>query len=228
MPRLFVGPKDVAYINDLTKELIKDVIGQKIYYYAVSILKTQVHPVYNEAVQKIFENPVALDVMAGQPAWTSKQDLFGREQTATLEILVQARDLLDKGLFLNEGDYFTYGIACYEVVSYLNLTNIFGQEEYDCAHKLVGKLARVGEFDPAQIFLPKEDKAGSFQDNDGIQKTFEQQRGLAEDSEGKPTGDVRQVRERLGEDMEAVALGEGPRKVAPVADGSTSTFSYDD
>ncbi len=36
MARLFVTPREVNFINDLTKELIKDVIGQKIYYYSIS------------------------------------------------------------------------------------------------------------------------------------------------------------------------------------------------
>lgn len=228
MPRLFVGYKDIAFINDLQKELIKDVVGQKIYYYAISTMASNIHPVYQESTNKIFENPVALDVLAGQPNWSTKAFKFGVEQTATLEIIVQARDLLDKHMTLNEGDYFTYGDAAFEIVSYLNLNNIFGQEEYESAYKIIGKLARPGEFDPAKVFPPRKDGPGTFDENEDIQKTFEQQRGLPEDSEGNPTGDVRQLKEILGEDMVEPALGEGPRKIIKDENGKSNRFSYDD
>ena len=33
MARLFVGQKEIDFFSDLTKEVIKDVAGQKIYYY---------------------------------------------------------------------------------------------------------------------------------------------------------------------------------------------------
>lgn len=229
MPRLFIGSKDVAFISDLAMELIKDVIGQKIYYYAISTMASNIHRVYQESTSKVFEAPVALDVLAGQPEWETKSFKFGVEQTAKVEIIVQARDLLDKNMTLNEGDYFTYGDAAFEIVSYLNLNNIFGQEEYESAYKIIGKLARPGEFDPARIFNPRKDIPGSFEDNDEVQKTFEQQRGLPEDSEGNPTGDVRQLNNILDkDDTVQPALGEGPRKVVVDENKRSNKFSYDD
>ena len=60
MARLFITPREVDYISDLTKEITKDVIGQKIFYYSVSMTKTAVHRVYDEAPNKIFENPKIL------------------------------------------------------------------------------------------------------------------------------------------------------------------------
>jgi len=225
MGRLFVGTKEIQFINDTVKELVKDVIGQRIFYYAISVKHTKVDPVYGEAVNKMFENPVALSVMAGQPNWETKQNIFGREATAKVEILVQARDLLDKGLNLNEGDYFTYGDAVFEVVSYLNMNNIFGLEEYESAYKLIGKLARVGEFDPAKVYNPTKDDGTK---ETGVEIDFEQQRGLPENSKHMPTGDVRQMRERLGDDMASPALGEKPVHFVPDESGKGNRFSYDD
>jgi hypothetical protein len=228
MSRLFIGSKDIAFISDTVKELVKDIIGQKIYYYAISTMATQIHPIYNESDRKMFENPVALDVLAGQPNWSTKANRFGVEQTAQIEIVIQAKDLLDKKMTLNEGDYFTYGDAAFEIVSYLNLNNIFGMEEYESAYKILGKLARVGEFDPDKLFLPRKEKQGSFEDQDEIQKTFEQQRGLPTDSQGNPTGDRRDLNEILGDDMVTPAFGEGAKKVDidPVTKKSTR-FIYE-
>jgi hypothetical protein len=49
------------------------------------------------------------------------------------------------------------------------------------------------------------------------EKTFVQQRGLEETEQGK-TGDYRELRDQLGDELAEVALGEGPRKVAPTPD----------
>ena len=69
MSKLFITSREIAFINDITKEVIKDIIGQYIFYYPISTLKTQIHPIYEEAVDKIFENPIKFEVLAGQPSW---------------------------------------------------------------------------------------------------------------------------------------------------------------
>jgi hypothetical protein len=129
-----------------------------------------------------------MDVLIGQPEWSVRDDRFGMEQAVKIEVMVQARDLLDKKMNPSEGDYFTYGDTVYEVVSFLNIGNIWGQEEYDSAYKLVGKQARPGEFQPPKIFPPRKSEGGAFEGDSGIQKEFEQQRGISVDSSGKPTG----------------------------------------
>ena len=52
MARLFITPREVDFISDLTKEINKDVIGQKIFYYKIREDLTNVHKVYEEAVDK--------------------------------------------------------------------------------------------------------------------------------------------------------------------------------
>lgn len=205
MPRLFVTQREIDFFNDIGKEVIKDINGQQIIYWPVSTLKTKIHPVYNEAVKKIFENPIRVDALVGQPNWETRMTQFGPEQYNKLEVFVQARDLMQKGIEISEGDYFTYGEQAYEIVSYVNMNNFFGQTEHDIGFKLIGLLAKNGEFNPQKFFKPISEEATPV-------VSFEQQRGLAENSEG-PTGDVRDVRERLGDDLAPIALGEGPRRV---------------
>ncbi len=225
MARLFIGPREIELINDWTKEYMKDVVGQKIFYYALSTMKTKVHPVYDEAVAKVFENPVVLPVMAGQPKWETRHNNFGMEQTVTIELYVQARDLIDKNLILSEGDFFTYGDAVFEVASNLGFNNIFGQEEYQVGYKLIGNLARPGQFDPKVFFPPQKDASGPYAQTP-VQKLFSQQRGLKENVEGA-TGDHRQMRERLKDDLAPIALGEGPRTVELAEDEKSSAFDTD-
>lgn len=207
MPRLFVTQKEIDFFNDIGKEIVKDVIGQQVIYWPVSTLKTKIHPVYNEAVKKIFENPIRIDALVGQPTWETRMTSFGPEQVNKLEVFLQARDINQKNIEVSEGDYFTYGEQAYEIVSYVNMNNFFGQVEHDIGFKIIGLLARAGEFNPQKFFQPTEDK------NIPEPTPFQQQRGLPANIDG-PTGDIRDVRERLGDDaLGPVALGEGPRKV---------------
>lgn len=226
MARLFITSREIHLINDLTKEFMKDVVGQTINYYPISSLKTKIHPVYEESVQKIFDNPIKLTVLAGWPDVEIKVNQFGLERTAQVEIFVQARDLIDKGFTIYEGDYFTFADQAFEVLSFTTLNNIFGQEEYEVGYKIFGRAANISDFDPKNFFPPNKDKSGPYAETE-VQINFEQQRGLPETSEG-PTGDKRQVRERLKDDMAEIALGEGPRVVGLDSDQNVSSFYNDE
>lgn len=210
MARLFIGPKEQAFINDITKEFTKDVVGQFIIYFPVSIIHTKVHAIYDEALEKIFENPIKLDVLAGQPNRTQTFNAFSLDSENTLELYIQARDLLDKGLDVYPGDYFIYGHDVFEVLTAVDLENIYGQPEYDKATKVTAKLARSGEFN-LQDLKNMLDVNKNFEQSNS-EKTYIQQRGLSETSEGA-TNDFREMRDRLGDDMADIALGEGPRQV---------------
>jgi len=211
MARLFVTPREIQFINDITKEFMKDINGQFIYYYPVSIMKTQVHPVYDEAVQKVFLAPIKLDVLVGQPDWETRFNVWGNEQINKLELHAHVRDLLDKGYTVEEGDFFLYGAGVFEVLKATTINNIFGQVEYDVGIKLTAKLVRKGQFDVNIFKKMLADSGVKFGDN-AVSKVWQQQRGLPDTMDGT-SGDRREMRERLGEDMEAPALGEGPRIV---------------
>ena len=201
----------MSFINDITKEFSKDVVGQFIVYYPISSLYTKTHKIYDESLEKIFENPIKLDVLAGQPDIKNLTDTFGVRVDSTVEVFVQPRDLIDKGLEIFPGDYFVYGDIAYEIISALYIENIYGQVEYDRAVKLTGRQAKVGEFDHRDL-LNTLSNAKDFENSD-VQKTFVQQRGLSENEQGT-TNDFRELRDRLGDDMADIALGEGPRKVS--------------
>lgn len=226
MPRLFFTSREAQFVNDLGKELISDIVGQFITYFPITTLKTRVHPVYEEAVKKIFENPIKLDVLVAQPKVKNTYNQFGMEQLTTLEVFVQARALIDKGFSVNEGDFFAYGTQIYEVSNYTFLNNLYGQVEYEVGYKILGNPARIGEFDP-QIFLtPTKDSIDAYIERN-VQKDFVQQRGFAENKEGL-TGDFREMRDRLKDDMPEIALGEGPREIRVDESEKSSTFYSDD
>lgn len=210
MSRLFITAREQQFISDITKEFVKDVVGQYVIYYPISTLLTNIHPVYEEAVEKIYENPFKLDVLAGQPNRETTWGSFGGDVHSKIEVLVQAKDLIDKGIELSAGDFFVFGNDVYECETVTNTENIYGQPEYDRAIKLTGRLARAGQFN-VDDFKQLLEQNKSFAEGQ-TQKKFVQQRGLSENEEGV-TNDKREIRERLGDNMADIALGEGPRKV---------------
>lgn len=225
MARLFITRKEIAFINDITKELIKDVIGQYIYYYAVDVERTQTHPVYQEAIKKVFKSPVKLDCLIGQPKKESVADIFGSSIDTTLELFLQARDLMDKDIKISEGDFFTYGDSAFEIVSYVQLSNLYGQEEYENGYKIIAKTVSSDVFNPQNFNGPSVD-AKEFANSD-VEKTWSQQRGLPVTPNNEETNDFRQIRDRLAGEMAPIALGEGPREIVLDDEKPDETNTFD-
>lgn len=177
-----------------------------IHYFPISSIKSDVHGVYNESVKKIFENPIKIPALVGQPEWSSKTTSFGPDLEAKLEVSIQYKDLLDKKLILSEGDLFSFDDVLYEILTFYNVNNIFGLAEYNNSWKITARSARLGQLDPNSIPLPRSAP-------DDVEKVFEQQRGLPITSTGEITSDIREMRERLNHVMAPIALGTGAKKV---------------
>src|SRR5574342_233871 len=130
MSRLFITPRELNFISDITKEVIKDVVGQKIYYYPISETKTTTHGIYNEAMEKVFDGPIALDALVDNNFQTdTKVDQFGVDSKFKIEVYVQHRDLVEKGILVNIGDFFSFSDVFYEVAERSFMRNIYGLPE---------------------------------------------------------------------------------------------------
>lgn len=219
MGRLFITPREINFINDIGKELIKDVVGQKIYYFPISEIKSNIHDVYEESADKIFENPIELDCLVKYEPDEVRTNRFGSETYYSIEAYVQSRDLLDKGVELMEGDFFSYGTTFFEVIKAPASDTIFGQIEYKRFVTITGKQARKGVF-LSKIFGPTEEK---YTDEDAVQETFVQQRGYKHNEEGE-TGDVRDLRKN-GVLTEPIS---GPKKVSAQGDATGVGSSFYD
>jgi hypothetical protein len=188
MARLFITPREIDFINDTAKEIVKDVIGQKIYFFAVSEIKTNVHDVYEEAPEKIFEKPVQIDCMVKYEPQVIKTNRFGSEEYYSIEVYIQKRDLLDKEIEIREGDFFSYGTIFFEVIQVPDSQTIYGEIEYTSFITVKGKQARKGQFN-SKMFGPTDE---AYSDEDAVQETFVQQRGFDENRLGK-TADERDL-----------------------------------
>lgn len=193
MARLFITPREIDLISDLTKEVMKDVIGQKIYYYRIRSDLTEVHDVYEEAVNKIYDPPIEIDASV---EWNSPEistTRFGVGQNQEIGAFLHYRDLIDKDIDVREGDYFSYGEVFFEITQLQWQSNVYGEVEHTTGVKLVGKQAREG-------LINKEphgptDEAYYPGDPHAVQEVFVQQRGFPENRLGE-TGDVRALIEQ--------------------------------
>jgi|SRR5579863_2652207 len=189
MGRLYLTPREFNFISDITKELIKDVVGQKIYYYAINENKTKVDLVYNEALKKVFDAPIALDALVDTHFQAdTKTTAFGVDAQFKIEAYLQWRDLVDKGIQPAIGDFFSFSDVFYEVTEKVFMRNIYGMPEHKDGVKLIGIKSRETQFKaltigPTDISRPEKD---------AVQTTFYQQRGQEHNKEGV-TGDIRDL-----------------------------------
>jgi hypothetical protein len=221
MARLFLTPRELNFISDITKEIVKDVIGQKVIYYPISEIRTKTHGVYNEAVKKIYDNPIIVDALVNNEFQTdTKIDKFGVDAQYKIEVYIQHRDLVEKGINVNIGDYFSFSDIFYEITERSFMRNIYGMAEHKDGVRIVGMKARKRLFD-APIIGPTDI---SYTNADAVQQTFVQQRGIDNDP-NNPNGDVRDLvkNEVLDEPLS------GQKEVSPKGDttGAGSGF-YDE
>ncbi len=179
MPRLFISPREIDFFNDIAKEITKDIVGQVIYYYPISIEKSDTHPVYEEAIRKVFENPIQIECLVEWNPSDITTTRFGHDATANISVWIQSRDMIEREIELREGDFFTYGSQIFEVTTVRTFRNIYGQVEFDDGIELRGKQARKDVF----AVIAQGPTEESFSDDDAVQDTFKQQRGLTDTDE---------------------------------------------
>ena len=189
MARLFITKREINFVNDISKELVKDIVGQKIYYFPVSEIKSKVHDVYEEAPDKIFDDPIEIDCLVKYQPQEVATNNFGSEEYSTIEAFIQSKDLLDKKIEIFEGDFFSFGKKFFEIIKAPESTTLFGQIEYNGYTTVTGKQARKGQF-ISKVFGPTSE---SNTDTDAVQDSFYQQRGLPNYELGE-TVDVRDLR----------------------------------
>jgi hypothetical protein len=219
MARLFVTPREIDYISDLTKEITKDVRGQKIYYYRIREDLTDVHDIYEEAPSKVFDRPIEIEAMVEWEPESIKTTRFGHDEFYTITVYLHARDLMHRDITLKEGDFFSYGTTFFEITSIAGDKQVYGQVEHLVGYKLMGKQARQGAFETPPLGPTGE----IYTEEDAVQKEFVQQRGLKENKLGE-TGDKRDLIEQ-GKLEEPEAPAEISEKGD--ADGISSSF-YDE
>jgi hypothetical protein len=188
MPRLFIGQREVDFFNDISREVMKDIVGQVVYYYSIDFARTMVDTLYNESPEKVFDAPVELAArVTWQPADVTTSE-FGHDSIRQLDVFVHVRDLIERGLRVNAGDYLSFGDTFYEVASCVFADVVMGHPEFSMGYKMTCVQARQDEF-MSRVIGPTWE---GYSDTDAVKRDFHQQRGVEANAEGQ-TGDVRDM-----------------------------------
>ena len=219
MSRLFITSREIALISDWTKELQKDVCGQKVYYHRIREDLSNVHDIYEESIDKVFDIPIEIEARVEYAPQETRTNQFGTEEFYTLVVFFHIRDIVDKGLKIREGDYVSYGDNYFEIVSTKIESTIYGQIEHSVGLTATWKQARKGAIDRR----PYGPTAQEYTDNDAIQKEFVQQRGQPKNRLGD-TNDIRELQQNGKLDSPLTS----PKEISPAGDSVTGGSSFYD
>jgi hypothetical protein len=127
-PPLFLGEKERNLVKQVNDELLERVIGQQILYLPVSVEYSTFHPLYGEAIEKVFIPPVRIYTLVEFDGIKTTTENFGLDKEDSIIVRFHKRRLTeDQDLYLREGDYVMYGQRFYEIVSLTEDRQLFGQ-----------------------------------------------------------------------------------------------------
>ena len=127
-PPLFTGKKEKDLVKQVNDELVERVIGQQILYYPISIENTEFHPIYGEAIEKNFLNPIRVHALVEWQGYETETTNLGVDRRSKIVVHFHKRRLTeDQNLFVREGDFVLYGETFYEIVTLNEPKQLFGQ-----------------------------------------------------------------------------------------------------
>ena len=130
-PPLFTGKKERDLVKQVNDEIIERVIGQQVIYYPVSIEETNFHPVYGEALEKTYMNPIRVYALVEWQGYETETTNLGVDRLPKILVHFHKRRLTeDQDLFVREGDFVRYGDTFYEIAKLNEPKQIFGQVDH--------------------------------------------------------------------------------------------------
>ncbi len=147
-PPLFLGEKERNIVKQINDELIERVIGQTILYYPISPEFTNFHDIYGEAVDKVFVDPIKVNVLVEWDGYQTSTTSLGIDRKSSITVHFHKRRLFeDQDLYVTEGDFVVYGDAYYEIVTVNEPKQLFGQIDHRIEISAKCVKARKGLFD---------------------------------------------------------------------------------
>lgn len=153
-PPLFLGKKERDLTKQVNDELIERVIGQTIIYFPINVKNTNFHPLYGEAIEKVFLRPIIIKALVKLDSDETSTELYGLDKESQLTINFHKRRLTeDQDLYVREGDVVFYGTKFYEIMKLSEPRPLFGQIEHKFEIQATCRRARQGFFDEPVAIL---------------------------------------------------------------------------
>ncbi len=147
-PPLLLGEKERNIVKQVNDELIERVIGQTVLYYPLSVEASGFHPMYGEAINKVFADPVKVNVLVEWDGYQTETTHLGVDRKSSITVHFHKRRLFeDQDLYVTEGDFILYGSAYYEIMTINEPKQMFGQIDHMVEISVKCVKTRKGIFD---------------------------------------------------------------------------------
>ncbi len=147
-PRLFTGQKEVDFVKQVNDELIERTLGQVVLYYPIDIERSNYHPIYGEAQNKVYLPPIRVNALIDWEGSKTEQSQFGVDRFQTITIHFHKRRLeADQLIYIQEGDVCAYDGAFFEIVELNDPQLVFGLADSKMEISAKCNRCREGFFD---------------------------------------------------------------------------------
>ena len=151
----FVSRKEIAFVNAINRELIQNVIGQEVFYFAILADKTHADDLYNEAITKVWAPPVRCNARV---MYENTQEQIGAlppDSKFNIDVYFHTQELNERNLLPKMGDFVQFGEVIYEIYAVTRPQIVWGLIEQKIMTKCTCGPARKGQIDPPKQPLPE-------------------------------------------------------------------------
>lgn len=111
---LFASKKDSRFIKHVTKEVMNGIVSLEIALYKLALPEMETN-LYNESNKKVYYNPIRLFCQTTKEEISMNDLDTGMDTSQIVVFLFLREDLLDLGVFIEEGDIIAYNALYYEI-----------------------------------------------------------------------------------------------------------------
>ena len=110
---LFGGQRDINLFHTINRELLGNIIEQKIGYYKINLDKTDSN-IYGESTEKFYNPPVLFNCLIERGDTNTTDDDFGPDTTRDAVFMFLRLDLEESGIYPENGDIILWNENYYE------------------------------------------------------------------------------------------------------------------
>lgn len=142
----FITALEIAFINEISRELIQHVVGQEITYYEISPELSKTNDMYHESISKTWKTAVKINALVKWDNETSTAGGMGISSQYSLEVYFHTLELEERDIRPREGDFVEFGQVFFEITSVTQPQIVFGQSNNKILTKCVCVPSREGQF----------------------------------------------------------------------------------
>jgi hypothetical protein len=143
MPR-FIGARDYNFFQNISRELIDEVVQTQVFFYKLIAGETTVN-LYGEALDKSYYDGVSVFAMLQYGDETQQYDGFGQDTEQDVTVRLNQDTCILKDIYPEIGDFFYFNNSFYEITN-TNQTQLVGmQVENNFGIECITRLTRISQ-----------------------------------------------------------------------------------